>query len=105
MRIKKNDTVYVRSGVDRGKTGKVLSVNVKKQTALVEGCNMRKKNQRPTQKQPKGGIITIEMPIHLSNLAPYSASLGGPTKVTTRLIEDAGKKRKVRVCRKTGEQI
>ena len=92
MRIKKGDTVYVRSGASRGKTGRVLNVDVKKQMILVEGINMKKRHQRPTQKQPKGGIISIEAPIHLSNVAVYSSTLGG--KVT-----------KVRTCRKTGEQI
>ena len=105
MRIKKGDTVYVLSGANRGKTGRVLNVDHKKQKVLVEGVNMRKKHQRPTQKSPKGGIIAIEAPVHASNLALYSSSLGRPTRVSMRLIEEGGKKRKVRICRKTGEQI
>ncbi|MCK4301694.1 MAG: 50S ribosomal protein L24 [candidate division Zixibacteria bacterium] len=105
MRIKKGDTVYVLSGANRGKTGRVLNVNHEKQKVLVEGVNMRKKHQRPTQKNPKGGIITIEAPVHASNLALYSSSLGGPTRVSMRVIEEGGKKRKVRICRKTGEQV
>ena len=105
MRIKKGDTVYVLSGANRGKTGRDLNVNHEKQKVLVEGVNMRKKHQRPTQKNPKGGIITIEAPVHASNLALYSSSLGGPTRVSMRVIEEGGKKRKVRICRKTGEQV
>ncbi len=105
MRIKKGDTVYVLSGANRGKTGRVLNVGHKSQKVLVEGVNMRKKHQRPTQKNPKGGIITIEAPVHASNLALYSSSLGGPTRVSMRVIEEGGKKRKVRICRKTGEQV
>jgi large subunit ribosomal protein L24 len=105
MRIRKGDTVYIRTGADRGKTGRVLRVDAKKGVVLVEGCNMRKKSQRPTQKNPKGGVITIERPIRVSNVALYSSSLGGPTKVTLRVIEDEGKMKKVRICRKTGEQI
>ncbi|UCD64380.1 MAG: 50S ribosomal protein L24 [Candidatus Zixiibacteriota bacterium] len=105
MRIRKGDTVYVLSGQYKGKTGKVLHVDTKKETAVVEGINMKKRHQRPTQKNPKGGILTIEAPIHLSNIALYSSTLGGPTKVCSATIQDAGKSVKVRICRKTGEQI
>ncbi len=105
MRIKKGDTVYVRSGSDRGKTGRVLFVDNKKSSILVEGVNMKKKHQKPTQKSPKGGIITIEAPVHLSNVAVYSPSLGGPTKISKRVIEEGGRRKTVRICRKTGEQI
>ncbi|MFQ6008449.1 MAG: 50S ribosomal protein L24 [Candidatus Zixiibacteriota bacterium] len=105
MRVKKGDIVYVRCGQYRGKTGKVLHVNTSKQTVIVEGVNMRKRHQRPTQKNPKGGILMIESPIHVSNVALYSTTLGGPTKVSTSVIEEGGKAKKVRICRKTGEQI
>ncbi len=105
MHIRKGDTVYVLAGEDRGKTGKVLHVDPKKNTAVVEGINMRKRSQRPTQKNPKGGIVTIEGPIHASNLAVYSSTLGGPTRVATKLIEEDGRKRRVRIDAKTGEEI
>ncbi|MEA3296427.1 MAG: 50S ribosomal protein L24 [candidate division Zixibacteria bacterium] len=105
MRIKKGDTVYVLNGTNRGKTGRVLNVDYKKHRILVEGVNMKKRHQRPTQKNQKGGIISIEASIHTSNVALYSSSLGGPTKVSMRTIDDGGKKTKVRICRKTGEQI
>ena len=105
MRIRKGDTVYVRSGQYKGKTGKVLHVDNDKQTAVIEGINMKKRHQKPSQKNPKGGIITIEAPIHLSNVALYSPSLGGPTKISKAVITEGGKPTKVRVCRKTGEQI
>ena len=105
MRIRKGDTVYVRSGSDRGKTGRVLHVDTKKKQILVEGVNMKKRHQKPTQKNPKGGIISIEAPVHLSNIALYSSSLGGPAKTSTRIIDEGGRKQKVRICRKSGEQI
>ncbi len=105
MRIKKGDTVYVRTGDSKGQTGKVLHVDRKKETVLIEGVNMKKRHQRPTQKSPKGGIISLEAPIRLSNVALYSASLGGPTKTSSRVIDEGGKKSRVRICRKTGEQI
>jgi large subunit ribosomal protein L24 len=105
MKVRKGDTVYVRCGQYKGKTGKVLHVNPRKETVIVEGINMRKRHQRPTQKNPQGGLLSIEVPIHVSNVAVYSSSLGGPTKVATRLIDEGGKVRKVRICRKTGEQL
>lgn len=105
MKIKKGDTVFIRVGSYKGKTGKVLHVNTDKNTLLVEGINMKKVHQRPSQKSPKGGIITIEAPIDASNVAIYSNTLSGPTRVSHSTIEDGGKKQKVRICRKTGEQI
>ncbi len=105
MNIKKGDTVYIRSGQSKGKTGRVLFVNTKNDTLVVEGINMRKKHQRPTQKSPKGGIISIEGPIHYSNVGLYNPTLSGPTKVSMRTIDEGGKKSRVRICRKTGEQI
>ncbi|HVP06894.1 MAG TPA: 50S ribosomal protein L24 [Candidatus Acidoferrum sp.] len=105
MNIRKGDTVYVRSGQDRGKTGRVLHVFPDKDKILVEGVNRRKKHQRPSQKNPKGGVVTKEAPIHLSNVALYSPALGGPTKIAVKVIEEDGVKRRVRICHKTGEQI
>ena len=105
MQIRKGDTVYIRAGQDRGKTGRVLFVNPGSQTLVVEGVCIKHKHQRPTQKNPKGGIVTIEGPIHISNVALYSSTLNGPTKVSTKTIEDGGKKQRVRICNKTGEQI
>jgi large subunit ribosomal protein L24 len=105
MRIKKGDTVFIRTGSAKGKTGRVLRVDYDKSTVLVEGVAMRKRRQRPTQKNPKGGIVSMESPIHLSNVALYSSTLGGPTKTTSKVIDESGKVRKVRVCLKTGEQI
>lgn len=105
MRIRKGDTVYIRAGQDKGKTGKVLFVNSDKGTVVIEGINMHKKSQRPTQKSPKGGIISIEGSMHISNVALYSSSLSGPTKISMKTIDEGNKKTRVRVCRKTGEQI
>lgn len=105
MLIRKGDTVYVRTGSDKGKTGRVLFVYPKKNQILVEGVNMRKKHQRPTQKSPKGGIITKEAPVHISNVALYSNALGGPTKISSRTITDGASKRRIRIDAKTGEEI
>lgn len=105
MRIRKGDTVYVRTGAHKGKTGRVLFVDTKKKVILVEGVNLRKRHQRATQKSPKGGIVTKESPIHLSNVALYSSSVGGPTRISSAFITEGGKARRVRICKKTGEQI
>ena len=105
--IKKGDTVYVRTGKHKGETGRVLSVDRKNNKILVEGINERKKHQRPSQKQPKGGILTVEQPIHLSNVALVVQTDGGqrPTRVKKKTIEEGGRKVKVRVSMLTGEQI
>ncbi len=105
MKIRKGDTVFIRTGKSAGKTGKVLHVNSDKDTVLVEGINMMKRHQKPTQKSPKGGVITIEAPVHISNVALFSSTLGGPTKISNKVINEGGKKSKIRICRKTGEQI
>ncbi|HOD67533.1 MAG TPA: 50S ribosomal protein L24 [candidate division Zixibacteria bacterium] len=105
MRIKKGDTVYVLCGEDKGKTGRVLHVYPKKGTAVVEGVRMHKRHQRPTQRNPKGGVVTMEGPIHLSNLAVYNASSGGPARLGVRTTEEDGRKRRVRIDVKTGEEI
>jgi len=105
MRIRKGDTVYIHSGQYKGKTGKVLYVFPKKNQLLVEGVNMRKKHQRPTQKSPKGGIVTKEAPIHYSNVSLYDSGTSEPTKISTKTIEAAGGKRKIRISSKTGAEI
>jgi len=105
MKIRKGDTVFIRTGKSKGQTGKVLFVDMKKDTVLIEGVNMIKRHQKPTQKSPKGGIISIEAPVHISNVALYSNTLNGPTRLSSKVIEEDGKKLKMRICRKTGEQI
>ena len=69
-RIRKGDTVEVLSGEDRGKEGVVLKIDPSKERAIVEGVNFVKRHTRPTQKNPQGGIVEKEAPIHLSNLRP-----------------------------------
>ena len=105
MRIRRGDTVYIRTGADKGKTGKVLNLNFKKQAIIIEGINMRKKHQRPTQKSQKGGIITIEGPINISNVGLFNPALDGPTKISSREITEGGKTKRIRICKKTGEEI
>jgi large subunit ribosomal protein L24 len=105
MRIKKGDTVYIRTGEDRGKKGRVLNIDRTKGKVLVEGINMRKRSQRPTQKNPKGGVITIEASVHISNVALFDSGSNGPVKTSFKIIEEAGRKKKVRISKESGEEI
>ena len=100
--IKKGDTVYVNSGSDKHKTGRVLEVLVKKQRAIVEGVNMVSKATKPNAKHPQGGIVKMEAPIHISNLNVVDPKTGKPTRVGRKLNE-AGKL--VRYSKKSGEEI
>ncbi len=100
-RIKKGDTVYVNAGNDKGKTGKVLSVDTAKQRVIVEGINMVSKHTKPNAKQPQGGIIKQEAPVHVSNLNLIDPKSGKPTRVGFK-VEDG---KKVRIAKKSGEEI
>ena len=81
LHIKKGDTVYVNSGEDKGKTGRVLKVLVDKNRAIVEGINMVSKSTKPNAKNPQGGIVKQEASIHLSNLNPVDPKTGKATRV------------------------
>ena len=102
LHIKKGDTVYVNTGVDKGKTGKVIKVLVAQQRAIVEGINMVSKSQKPSAQNPQGGIVKMEAPIHISNLNVVDPKSGEPTRIGRRL-NDAGKL--VRYAKKSGEEI
>ena len=99
--IKKNDTVIVLAGEDKGKTGKVLKVLVEKQRALVEGVNIMTKSTKPSAKNPQGGFEKIEAPIHISNISLIDPKSGKPTRVS---IKREGKK-VTRIAKKSGEEI
>ena len=102
LHIKKGDTVYVLSGEDKGKQGRVLSVQVTKQRAIVEGVNIVTKSTKPSAKHPQGGLIKMEAPIHISNLSPLDPKSGKPTRVGFRK-DDKGVT--VRYSKKSGEEI
>ena len=99
--IKKGDTVYVNAGNDKGKTGKVLEVIVDKDRAIVEGINMVSKHTKPNSKQPQGGIIKQEAPIHISNLNLIDPKSGKPTRVGYKMDGE----KKIRYAKKSGEEI
>ena len=102
LHIKKGDTVYVNAGEDKGKTGKVVKVLVDKQRAIVEGVNVVSKSQKPNAKNPQGGIVKMEAPIHISNLNVVDPKTGKPTRIGRRK-NDEGKL--VRFAKKSGEEI
>ena len=102
LHIKKGDTVYVNSGEDKGKTGRVLSVLVEKQRAVVEGVNVVSKHTKPNAQNPNGGIEKKEAPVHISNLNPVDPKSGKPTRIG-RKRNDKGKL--VRYAKKSGEEI
>ena len=102
LHIKKGDIVYVNTGVDKGKTGRVLKVLVDKNRAVVEGLNMVSKHTKPNAKNPQGGIEKIEAPIHISNLNVVDPKSGKPTRIG-RKLNDKGKL--VRFSKKSGEEI
>ena len=99
LHIKKGDTVYVNAGDDKGKTGRVLEVQVKKSRAVVEGINIVSKSTKPSAKHPQGGIVKIEAPVHISNLNVVDPKSGKPTRLGRRR-NDAGKL--VRYSKKAG---
>ena len=102
LHIRKDDTVIVLSGEDKGKTGKVLKVLVEKQRAIVEGVNIVKKSTKPSAKHPQGGFVEQEAPIHISNLSLIDPKSGKPTRIAIKVNEDG---KKVRVAKKSGEEI
>lgn len=102
LHIKKNDTVVVLAGEDKGKTGKVLKVLVEKNRALVEGVNMVSKSTKPSAKNPQGGIVKMEAPIHISNLSLIDPKSGKATRVAVKKTDDG---KKVRIAKKSGEEI
>jgi large subunit ribosomal protein L24 len=102
LHVRKGDTVKVISGNSKGKTGKIVTVLVEENRAVVEGINMISKHIKPSAENPKGGIDKREAPIHISNLMLVDPANGQPTKVG-RKPDENGKLQ--RYSKKTGEII
>ena len=107
MKIRKNDNVMVIAGNDTGKKGKVLKVFPKENRLIIEGINLRKRHSKPSQKNPQGGIIEKEAPIHFSNVMLLDPKTNEPTRIGAQVIldEKTGKKKRARVSKATGEMI
>ena len=99
-RIRKDDQVKVIAGKDKGKVGRVLRVDRDKARVLVEGVNLARKAMRKKRQEDRGGIMDIEMPIHISNV--MLVTRGGQTTRVGVLDEDG---KRIRVARKSGEAI
>lgn len=100
LKIKTGDTVRVTTGDHKGSEGKVMRVDADKNKAIVEGANMVSKHEKPSAKNPQGGIVKKEAPIHISNLALVD-SKGDATRVSYEVRDG----KKVRVSKKSGEII
>ena len=101
MFVKKNDKVKVIAGKDKGKEGVVEKVLLKEQRVIVKGVNVIKKHQKPSNANPNGGIVEVEAPIHVSNVAVLDSSNGQPTRVGHKIVDG----KKVRFSKKTGEVL
>ncbi|GAB6934793.1 50S ribosomal protein L24 [Calditerricola yamamurae] len=99
LHVKTGDLVMVIAGKDKGKKGRILKAFPKKQRVLVEGVNLIKKHVRPSPDNPQGGIITVEAPIHVSNVMPIDPKTGQPTRVGYKILENG---KKVRIAKKSG---
>lgn len=95
QKLKVNDEVIVLAGKNKDKSGKVRSINLKRNTVLVEGVNLVKKALKPTQENPNGGFADVEKPLHRSNIAVVSPKSGKATRV--RIEEKDGKKVRVAI--------
>jgi large subunit ribosomal protein L24 len=100
-KIRKGDKVVVLTGRDKGRTGEVVEVHPRTERALVRGVNLVKRHQRQSAQQ-EGGIISKELPVHLSNIAIADPRDGKPTRVGFKVGADG---RKVRVAKRSGAEI
>lgn len=101
MHIKKNDTIIVIAGNDKGKTGSVSGVFPKKAMVIVNGINLKKKHQRPRKAGEKGQIIDKAMPVHVSNVMILDSDTKKPVRVGRKLVGE----RFVRISKKSGKEL
>lgn len=101
LHVHKGDTVYILTGKDAGKKGKVLQALPSKRKVVVEGVNVVKKHTRPTQSAPQGGIVEKEAPIDSSNVMLVCSKCNKPTRVAKKFADD----RYYRACKRCGEII
>lgn len=102
LHVKKDDTVFVITGKDKGKKGRIIAAYPRQNRVLVEGINMMKKHAKPSQQNPQGGIISQEAPIHVSNVMLIDPKSNKPTRVGYKILDNGNK---VRIAQKSGEVI
>lgn len=101
LNLKKGDLVMVISGEDKGKKGHVLKAFPKTGRVIVEKVHMIKKHAKPTQRNPQGGIITMEAPINASNVMLFNEKLNAVSKPVFKVREG----HRIRVCKKSGDEL
>lgn len=104
MKIKKGDTVLVIAGKDRTKKGKVIQVLPEKDRVVAEGINIVKKHVRPRRAGEKGQRVEVPRPLNISNLKLICPKCKKATRIGYKLVEK-GREKKVRVCKKCGQEI
>jgi large subunit ribosomal protein L24 len=102
VQIRKNDSVMVISGRERGKTGKVLRVLPEKDALVVERVNMVKRHSKPRGAQQPGGIVEKEAAIHASNIMIMCDKCNAPVRIGRKQLSDGNK---IRICRRCGEAL
>lgn len=102
IRLKKGDTVIVRSGKYKGKTGKILATHPRQNKVTVEGINIVKKHQKPTQTHPQGGIVEITKPIFVSKVAIVDPATKKASRIGYKLDKDG---KKARIFKTSGKEI
>lgn len=102
IRLKKGDTVVVRAGKYKGKTGKIVATHPSDNTVTVEGINIVKKHQKPNREHPQGGIIEITKPIAVSKVGLQDPTTKQPTRIGYKIDSDG---QKVRIAKKSGKEI
>ncbi|MBM7569393.1 MULTISPECIES: 50S ribosomal protein L24 [Paenibacillus] len=102
LHVKKDDTVMVITGKDKGKKGRVIAAYPRQNRVLIEGVNMVKKHTRPSQANPQGGIIEQEAAIHVSNVMHIDPKSGKVTRIGYKVLDNG---KKVRIAKKSGEVI
>lgn len=99
--VRSGDEVIVTAGSDKGRRGKVMRVLTKQDRVIVDGINVRRKHVKPTQSNPQGGVVSVAMPIHISNVSPIDKD-----KKATRVRFETNKDgEKVRIAASTGEVL
>ena len=101
MKLKKGDKVIVIAGADKGKTGTIQKVFPKLNRVVIDGVNVHKKHMKPRQNNPEGSIVEIFAPIDASNVMVICPACEKPTRIKHAVVDG----KKVRVCKKCGEQL
>lgn len=102
MHVRKGDTVTILTGKDKGKSGKIIRSIPKENRVVVEKINLVKRHQKPNLNNPNGGIITMEAPVHVSNVQLVCSACKKRTRIKRKLLENG---KRVRVCRHCGAAI